>query len=560
MDGGLLWLESDEHGTHLRRWTADAGTARLTPPGVEVGNSLHAYGGGAYTAHADAVWFSEAGADRVRQLLLRPEPHLASEHLTAAPGGPGDLVCFAGELFGVQEHDDSDTVTVWDLASGQARDLLSSPGFLAAPRPAPGKLAWMSWSADVMPWDSAQLWCGDYTPDEQVTGARRVAGGPREAVAEPRWGPDGSLYFVSDRTGWMNLYRFDGRQAHTVVELDAECAAAGWELGYSSYAFLPSGTIAVIARRGPRDRLVLVEQGEAREVELPFTSIKPYLAVTGDRVAMIAATPLTAPAVVLVDPDGAFEVIAGPPPPAAPPAAGPVLDSTGGVTYLLHLPEQAGPVPLIVRAHPGPTDGITCRRDAFIDHFTRHGFAVADVDYRGSTGYGRAYRQALYRRWGLDDVADCATVAQHLIASGVTTAGQVIVMGASAGGYTALHAASSPGPFVAAIARSPITDPKAWAASVPRFQRAHALALDGGAGRVRAEEVRVPVLLVHGAHDPITPASGTLALARDLQDRHAPVEVLLLDTDSHTLSSPHLADAVLAAELRFARRVLGLGQ
>ncbi|GIG55732.1 peptidase [Longispora fulva] len=553
----MLWVQADEQGCGLMAWSRSSGTTRLTPPEVEVGNIVHAYGGGAFAAGPGRIWYVDA-TDGQLQTLAVQEPNAEPTPLTGGQqAGSGDLIYYDGELLGVQEGEHGDTVTAWDTSNGLARTLLTSSGFLAAPRLAPGRLAWLTWGQDAMPWDSAELWCADYHPGGVPIGAVLVAGGPDEAVAEPRWGPDGSLYFMSDRSGWMNLHRWDGTSVRSVASMDAECAAAPWELGYASYTFLPDHRIAMIARRGTLDQLVLVEQEGVRELELPFTSIKPYMATVGDHVAMIAATPITAPAVVVVDPDGSFVIIAGQSPvPSAPrPTTG---HTAGGVTYLLHRPSTslAGPLPLIVRAHPGPTDGITYRRDAFIDFFTHNGFAIVDVAYRGSTGFGRAFRRSLYGRWGLDDVADCAEVAEHLLATGTTTPGSVFIAGASAGGYTALHAVCAAGPFAAAIARSPIIDPKSWAATVPRFQRAHAVALDGGGGRVRSEAIRKPVLLVHGANDPITSAADTLALAHDLQDRRSSVELLLLDTESHTLSAPHLAEAVLDAELRFLRAMM----
>ncbi|MGW6276165.1 alpha/beta hydrolase family protein [Kribbella sp. NPDC055071] len=233
--------------------------------------------------------------------------------------------------------------------------------------------------------------------------------------------------------------------------------------------------------------------------------------------------------------------------------------SIGDLSYLLHPPIDAvgtWSAPVIVRAHPGPTDEVTFRRDPQVDFLTRNGFAVADVNYRGSTGHGREFRRSLYGRWGLDDVADCGTVADELLNLGTAVDGQVFICGASAGGYTALQAVSQPGPFRAAAARSPIVDPHGWANSVPRFQRAHAGALSGGAGAVIAARILRPVLLTHGRHDPISSAHDTAHLAAGLRSRNANHEMLLLETSSHTFASPELATVVLEAELNFFRRML----
>ena len=202
-----------------------------------------------------------------------------------------------------------------------------------------------------------------------------------------------------------------------------------------------------------------------------------------------------------------------------------------------------------MRAHPGPTASSVLRLDPQVQYFTGRGFAVVDVDYSGSTGYGRAFRESLYGRWGLDDVADCAAVAEHLVAAGRAVAGQVFIRGASAGGYTALRAVSQEGPFAAGVAVSAVVDPARWAQRAPRFQRPLAARLLGGA--VTASEVRTPVLLIHGTDDAVVPADDVLALADGLRSRGAPCEVLLLQGVGHDV-----ADAGLEAELRLYQQII----
>ena len=312
----------------------------------------------------------------------------------------------------------------------------------------------------------------------------------------------------------MNLYRHDGT---AVAPVAAECAAAPWELGYASYCSLDDGRIVMIVREGPAHRLVIVDAaGTVEAVPVPYTSIKPCLVGWGSSVALIGSSP-TLPQQVAVVEFGSdaprLEVVAA--------GSHPGRVSTperldAPVRALVYPPAGATDswaAPLIVRAHPGPTASNTLRLDRQVQYFTSRGFAVADVDYTGSTGYGRAFRESLYGQWGIADVADCVAVAEHLIALGRTLAGQVFVRGASAGGYTALRAVSQEGPFAAATAVSAVVDPDRWAGTAPRFQRPHAARLLGTAGAVTATAIRTPVLLIHGTDDAVVPPDDVVDLA-----------------------------------------------
>ncbi|MET7279038.1 prolyl oligopeptidase family serine peptidase [Kribbella sp. NPDC005582] len=555
--GSLFWVQSGEDGDQLVRWTVSDGATRGAPAGFAIGNEVHAYGGGSVAVSDAGVWGVSSQDHRIHRLSAA----VASPLTESTSCEFGDLVVAGKAILAVCEVAGGDRLVEVDIDTGHVRSLQETAGFLASPRSGYGRLAWLSWEADQMPWDSAQLWVATYGEGAGDLGTPvLVAGGISEAVTEPTWGPDGHLYFMSDRTGWLNLYRWDGESVEAVTATEADCAAAPWELGYASYAFLADGAVAIRVRRDLEDHLMLIDaDGVSRTIDLPYTAIKPYLCAVGTAVAMIAATPTTAPSVVLVERDGSYSVLAGQEP-SSTVGRNPERMSVAGIDFLLHPPAESDgkwTAPTIVRAHPGPTDEVSVRRDAQADYFTRQGFAVADVDYRGSTGHGRDFRRSLYGHWGSYDVADCATVAQYLIDAGFTSAGEVFVCGSSAGGYTALRAAGMAGPFRGAVARSPIVDPQRWEQSVPRFQRAHAAALAEGAIAVRSADIECPVLLVHGLHDPITPAQDTLALAAELEARGADCESVILDTASHTLAAPDLAAKVLDAELAFFRRLLG---
>jgi dipeptidyl aminopeptidase/acylaminoacyl peptidase len=346
--------------------------------------------------------------------------------------------------------------------------------------------------------------------------------------------------------------------------MDRDCAPAPWEGGYQSYAFLPGGRIALTVHHGLRTSLaVLGSEGGTTCIRPDLTSLKPYLAALGQDLAVIASTPVTAPAVHLLDPVAeTATTLSTPTRRPSPSAAVPALrtlhrDDTDQIHYLLHLPatSRPGAVPLLVRAHPGPTDDVPQRLDWTVQFFTSHGLAVAEVAYRGSTGQGRAFHQALHGHWGTYDVQDCADVARQLIAEGTADPGAVFVSGASAGGYTALQAACRPdSPFTAATATSAITDPARWSTTAPRFQRPHAAVLAGPAGAVRAEEIRAPILLIHGTSDSVAPVQDAQDLAAALALRGADHQTLFLEGVGHYLSAPDSLRRALETELAFYAR------
>jgi dipeptidyl aminopeptidase/acylaminoacyl peptidase len=489
----------------------------------------------------------------------------------AAPGSCGDLVADGQNLLCVRESADGDALVQLDAAGVET--ILVRDEFLASPAPHPDgrRLAWLRWDSTQMPWDATQLKVAERTPDGNVGTPVHVAGGDNESVLEPQWGPDGDLYFVSDRSGWWNLYRWDGETTHDVIRVAAECAAAPWELGYHSYAFLPDGQIAFLLRQGSTVRLTVARAGrEIQVLDLPFTSLKPSLAIFGGRIAVIAASQAEAAGVILVDPatPETYEVLTSGfksvDRPLSVAQRLTVPGAQGGELHVLLYPptgpnpiEEDWSAPLIVKPHPGPTDQTNERLDWRTQFFASHGFAVAEVDYRGSTGYGRAFRESLYGHWGEYDVADCEAVARHLLAAGRTQPGKVFVSGASAGAYTALKAVSAPDTaFSAAVAGMSIVDPVRWAEGVARFQRAHAQRLAGPAGSVVAEEIRRPVLLLHGAKDHVAPLRDAEQLAADLRARGNEVDLRVFAQAGHSFSAGPVAAAVLEAELALFRGML----
>ncbi|MGH3253261.1 MAG: prolyl oligopeptidase family serine peptidase [Trebonia sp.] len=558
----LWWLQDSPQDsmTRLVRLAAGGAPSPVSPPGFNVGGWLHGYGGGSYAVSGGrTAWLTGGPGSGLYRL------DIATGVLEAVQGGDGFLygdlrACPAG-LLAVRGGEDGDELILIDHGGERVQVLAASAGFLGGPQLRGQWLAFLEWDDDQAPWDGSRLAVARRAPDGSFEQAKVVAGGTAESVVQPAWGPDSALYYMSDRSGWWNLYRWDGHGHQPVAPMDRDCSPAPWEAGYRSFAFLPGGEVALTVQHGLSHGLAVTgADGTTVRVDVPLTSIKPYLAAVPGGLAVIGSAAASPPAVFRVDLSSGAAAEASP----APSPAG--LRATAGerrqlpygdrLRFLLHRPEGSGPFPLIVRAHAGPTDEVRDRLDWARELFVAHGFAVAEVAYRGSAGLGRAFRTSLNGHWGTYDVQDCLEVAGDLLAGGTALPGAVFLSGSSAGGYTALQAACVPGsPLTAVTAISAIIDPAGWAVTAPRFQRPHARALAGPAGMVRADRVRVPVLLVHGREDDVAPASDAESLASELRTRDPRHEGLFFDGVGHYLSAPEALAEALAAELAFYRRL-----
>jgi alpha-beta hydrolase superfamily lysophospholipase len=544
----LSWTESDRSGSSIATWSPAEGLVRIP---FDVGSTVHSYGGGTFTISASGILAVEASSGQIWDLATNAP-------ITSEPGVFAALTPSGPSVLAVHDRGESDELVEIDRVSGDIRSIRSAP-FLSSPTVRGSRLAWAEWPESAAPWNHCEVWASADFREKDPLAAVRIAGGPEESAIEPKWGPDGHLYFLSDRTGWWNLYRWDGTDITPVAPVDADCAAAPWELGYSSYAFLKSGRIALLARSGPPARLLIASPGqEIHELTIPYTSIKPYIAAIGDRIGVIGSSPVIPAQIAFVDPDQADLTTpirtSEPPVPGVPSSSAEIhsFESDGVSVTLVWTPprhQTGGPVPTIVRAHPGPTHHLEMRLDADLWYYTDQGFAVIDVDYRGSTGYGREFRRSLYGHWGDFDARDCAGAARWAVDTGRAAAGEVFLVGASAGGFTALHAAAlTDNPFAMAAARSAIVDPAKWVEVTPRFHRPNARALGGTA--VEAADINIPVLLIHGDDDKVVPVGDIISLAESLEDIGGQVELIRFADGGHYLSSAKVRTSVLEAEVK----------
>jgi dipeptidyl aminopeptidase/acylaminoacyl peptidase len=460
----------------------------------------------------------------------------------------------------------------WIIAGGH--------DFYSFPRPSPDgrQLAWTTWDHPRMPWDGTDLWVADLHADGRLGVPRHVAGGPGESIFQPEWSPGGELFFVSDRSGWWNLYREKGSRIQPVAPMEAEFGEAQWEFDYSTYAFVDSGRITCRYRSAGLDHLAVVDlaTGGLEDLNLPFTSLKPYVRGSGNRVAFIGSSATRPPAVVVSSlTEGEVKVLVG---------AETGIDDAwlsrptfvdfpteAGVTvHAIYYPptngDSAGPEgespPLIVEAHEGPTADAKPRLELRTQFFTSRGFAVAHVNYRGSTGYGRAYRDSLNGLWGIADVADCISGAQHFANSGLVDARRTVIVGASAGGFTALCALAHPSSFAVGGSYYGITDLETFARETPKFHSHYVHQLVGpypeAAAEYRArsplhfaDRLAAPVILVAGCEDRVVPSGQIESMVKELERAGIRHVWLAFEGEGHGLRRPGNIEEALEAELAF---------
>ena len=592
----IYWIESrpaEAGRSVLVRRGVDGTTEDMTPAPFDVRSRVHEYGGGSYTVAGGTVVFSNRADGR----LYRVDPG-AADPVPITPEGDyryADLRFDRGRrrFLAVREDHAGEGMPVAAIVEvpldGERapRVLVEGPDFLAAPRLSPdGKwLAWLEWDFPDMPWDSTRLRLAPVRDDGYLDPSDLAAGGLDESIANPEWSPDGVLHLVSDRSGWWNLYRLiDGPRLEPLAPVEAEFAKPAWVFDRSSYGFLPDGSIVAVARARGRDRILHVAPGRLTgEVESPFTDIASLRAGGGSIVA-IAGSPTAPSMVVALDPttlaptgvlrrsstvamDAARTSVAEPI--TFPSAGGRIAH---GLYYRPTNPDVAAPdgelPPLLVHSHGGPTSHAANALDLTIQLLTSRGIAVVDVDYGGSTGYGRAYRRELEGNWGVVDVDDCEAAAQYLVARGDVDPERVAIEGGSAGGYTTLAALAFRDTFAAGITMYGIGDLEALAQDDHKFESRYTDRLVGPypeAAELYRERspnhhldgITSPVLVIQGLEDHVVPPHHAEAIVAALAANDIPHAYLAFEGEGHGFRGAEAIGRTQEARLSFLGAVFG---
>ena len=595
VDGGHVWWGESRPGEAGRTAIVRDG-ADVLPPPWNARTRVHEYGGGAWTVATGTLWFTHFADQRLYRLdpgaaepvAVTPEPALPSGVRYADLRASGD-----GSLLAVREtHTDSgaaaDVVNevVQIAPDGDQTVLVSGHDFFSDPALGPDEttLSWLQWDHPDMPWDAAQLVVRAADGTETV-----VAGGEGESVVQPTWAPDGSLWFLCDATDVWSLHRWrpDGG-TELVLDVGSDIAGPQWVFGQRRFALLDDGRIVLAFARGGADRLAVLDRdGQLRELDLPYAAFGS-LAAQGDAVVCVAGGPTSEAVVVRVGVDsGAAEVLRPARDLGLDPAwfarpehvSFPTVDGGTGIAEAHALvypptnPDATAPAgekpPLLVVVHGGPTAAASSVLDLSVQYWTSRGFCVADVDYRGSTGYGRRYREALKGRWGVVDLDDVVAVVRHLVDAGRVDPARAAIRGGSAGGFTTLAALTMrPGVFTAGASHFGVADLAALAADTHKFESRY---LDGlvapypAGADVYAERsplshvdaLDTPLAVFQGEEDRIVPPEQAEAIVAALREKGVPHTYLLFPGEQHGFRRAENIRAALDGELSFYAQIWG---
>jgi dipeptidyl aminopeptidase/acylaminoacyl peptidase len=590
----LYWLEArpSENGrTALCRRRMDGEIADLAPPPFNVASRVHEYGGVAYRAVAGVVVFSQ-----------RTDGSVWCIEGSAAPrriGTPEDCRYADVELdlprrrvLAVREDhrarpptDPKAAIVALPLDPiGSEMVLVEGPDFLSSPRLSPSgeKLAWIAWDHPDMPWDKTRLFVADLTTVGAFKAVRLVAGEEPEAIVQPKWSPDGMLHFCSDRTGWWNIYALRGTAIDPLTKVEAEIGGPHWVFGQRYFEFLPGAgrIVAAIVHDGVRSA-VLIEDGEI--APLGVGQVQDCPCPFGDGLAYIATPPYSPPAVCLSPSvQGREPIIIRAAAPAVIPedtiSVGIPIGFTacGGTGHAFWYPPEnrdcEGPPgelpPLIVLSHGGPTSMTTNSFSLNIQWWTSRGFGVVDVNYGGSTGYGRAYRERLYGQWGIVDVEDCAAAAKSLVERGLVDGNRLIIRGGSAGGFTTLAALTSSNLFKAGASFYGVGDLMLLAKDTHKFESRYLDKLVGPLPEAEAlyrdrspinhvDRLSCPVIFFQGEDDKTVPPNQAETMVAAMKARGLPVAYYSFPGEGHGFRKAETLRRTLELELDFYGRVFG---
>jgi len=569
------------------------GHEEITPGDANVRTRVHEYGGGDYCVRAGRVEFVRFDDQRIwsardghAEPVSAPGPRYAD--LVASPDDGLLVAVEERDTGGVEpsnrlvafRRDASGALEAEPVVLYEGSDFVSAPAFSLDG----GRLAFTVWHHPDMPWDSTELFEIEMGRSGPEGAARKRAGGGGESILQPAWSPTGALTFVSDRSGWWNLERLDASGPHALCARSAEFGGPQWVFGLSWYAWVDDGTILCVRREGGRDVLgrLIPEQGRLDDYDLPFSEIG-YVRAQGRHACFLAGSPSEPPGVYVLDLASGEVTIAQRGTSVelddawVSPAQPVTFASAGGrkghaYFYAPKNPGHEAPAderpPLLVKSHGGPTAAAYSGLDSKVQFWTSRGFALLDVDYAGSTGYGRDYRRSLTGEWGVYDVEDCIAGARAMAEQGLVDARRQAISGGSAGGFTTLCALTFHDAFAAGASHYGIGDLEALARDTHKFEARY---LDGLIGpypeqadlyRARspihsADRLSCPVIFFQGLDDKVVPPNQSEAMAAALAERGIAHAYVPFEGEQHGFRNAASICTALDGEAWFYGRVFG---
>jgi dipeptidyl aminopeptidase/acylaminoacyl peptidase len=594
----IFWLagRAAEAGRNTLLRHHGAHTDELTPAPFNVRTRVHEYGGGAYLVDGTTAYFSHFADNRLYRLDINDEQ---AAPVALSQGGKHRFADFVADransrLIGVRElHGDDDHAQPANTISAVTSDgvetvLVQGADFYSSPRLSPDgrTLAWLSWDHPRMPWQGTTLWRADVDADGMLGTPVAVAGGAEESICQPEWSPDGVLHFVSDRSGWWNLYRQRaGQDIDALCPMEAEFASPHWTFGNSMYGFRSAGEIicTYIDKGVSRLARLLPASGKLEAIANPYEEIRE-LRVAPGYVAMLAGSPTIALELARIDfTEEGVEILAQSieelPDEAnlSVPVNMSYPSANGRTSHAFFYPPRnrdvAGPEgdkpPVIVISHGGPT-GMTVNTLKLATQFwTSRGFGVLDVNYGGSTGFGRAYRDLLKGQWGIVDVEDCVAGARALVERGLADGDRLIIRGGSAGGLTTLCALTFHDVFKLGASYYGVSDLKGLDQDSHKFESHYNAYLIAPQPQAEAlyqarspihhtHRLQRPMIFFQGLDDKVVPPQQSETMVDALRARGVPVAYVPLDGEGHGFRKGENIVRTLEAELYFYQRMFGL--
>ncbi len=581
LDGNdVYWIEgraSEGGRSVIVRYRADA-IVDVTPPDFNVRSRVHEYGGAAFTVHNGAVYFTNFSDQRV----YRQEPGEAPAPMTEPGPMWADYRVDAARhrLIGVREQDGVNTI-----AAIPDRTLVEGADFYSDPVVSPdGKfLAWLQWYHPNMPWDGTELWVAAFNASGLIGVREKVAGGTDESIFQPEWSPDGALYFVSDRTGWWNLYRWSGAGVEAVCPMDAEFGKPQWTFSMVTYAFVSPTRVAATYTQNGHWKLAMIDvyTNQFTAVELDVQPLESIKAADGDGVFFVGGSSTRAPAIMRLR-GGTLDRLRASTTEDIPT---PWISIAENVTFKVRdrdvhafyypptNPDVTPPPderpPLIVITHGGPTGATSDVLDLKIQFWTSRGFAVLDVDYSGSTGYGRPYRDRLRGQWGIIDVEDAVGGAEAMVAMGKADPERLIIRGGSAGGYTTLAALTFFDTFKAGASYYGISDLEVLQQDTHKFEARYNDTLIGPYPEARdvyaarspihfTDRLSCPIILFQGLEDKVVPPNQSEMIYEAAKKKGLKVKYVTFEGEQHGFRKAENIIRSLEEELAFYQDVFGM--
>jgi dipeptidyl aminopeptidase/acylaminoacyl peptidase len=603
--GTAWWLEgrpSENGRVVLMKAAPDEEPVDVVPAGFNVRTLVHEYGGGAYALHDGTAYCSRFDDQRLYRIDAGGEPvPITPEHEGTTHRYADGRVTPDGRLWiGVRErHAGSglpsevvnELVALPTDGSAEPRILTGGRDFYSSPRISPdgSRLSFLAWDLPWMPWDGCELFVADLGSDGSLGEVVHVAGRQgEESIWQPEWSFEGDLVFASDRSGWWNLERLHDGERSVLHEAEAEFGYPAWVFGLRSFTFLGDWRIFCAYESDGRTRFGILdpETGDLEDVDVPHDAWwgGPFVAAEGSTVLYVAGAAAIPNQVVRLDlPTGATDVLRSS-------AQVPVDVAYFSIPRAIEFPTERGLTshalvygpthpdyeapggerpPLIVKSHGGPTGATTPIFDLATQFWTSRGFAVVDVNYGGSTGYGRAYRERLNGEWGVVDLEDCVNAARYLVERGEADGDRLLITGGSAGGYTTMCALTFTDDFAAGATYFGISDLERFeTGDGHKFERQYNHTLIGPypeeAELYRArspihfvEQISTPMLVLQGADDEVVPPAQSELIVEALAERRIPHAYLLFEGEGHGFRRAESVIASLEAELSFYAQILG---